>query len=88
MVDSRDPSGCCAGASPIDVYRSDDSGASWRKLPNPDMPARCKGPFASRVMRFAQHPTRPNEIYAALRDQRRDAHDRRRRELDRIAAPG
>ena len=66
MVDSRDPKKMLAGASPIDVYRSDDTGASWRKLPTPKMPEHCKGPFASRVMRFAQHPTKPNEIFAAL----------------------
>jgi len=66
MVDSRDPKKMLAGGSPIDVYRSDDTGVSWRKLPTPKMPEHCKGPFASRVMRFAQHPTRPNEIFAAL----------------------
>ena len=66
MVDSRDPKKMLAGASPIDVYRSDDTGVSWRKLPTPKMPEHCKGPFSSRVMRFAQHPTKPNEIFAAL----------------------
>ena len=65
LADSRDPKRIYAGASPVDVYRSDDSGASWRKMPNPGIPARCKGPFALRVMRFAQHPARPDEIYAA-----------------------
>ncbi|HYC64432.1 MAG TPA: hypothetical protein VEC14_06855 [Reyranellaceae bacterium] len=66
MVDSRDPKRMLAGASPIDVYRSEDGGQSWRKLASPNMPAHCTGPFASRVMRFAQHPKRPNEIFAAL----------------------
>jgi photosystem II stability/assembly factor-like uncharacterized protein len=66
MVDSRDPKRIFAGASPIDVYRSDDGGASWRKLPTPQIGTHCKGPFASRVMRLAQHPTRPDEIFAAL----------------------
>ena len=32
MVDCRDPKRMFAGASPIDVYRSDDGGTSWRKL--------------------------------------------------------
>ena len=59
MVDSRDPKKMLAGGSPIDVYRSDDTGVSWRKLPTPKMPAHCKGPFASRVMRFAQNPKKP-----------------------------
>jgi photosystem II stability/assembly factor-like uncharacterized protein len=66
MVDSRDPKKMLAGASPIDVYRSKDGGSTWRKLPTPQMPAHCKGPFASRVMRFAQNPRNPDEIFAAL----------------------
>ena len=66
MVDSRDPRKMLAGASPIDVYRSEDMGASWRKLATPSVGTHCTGPFASRVMRFAQHPTRPDEIFAAL----------------------
>jgi photosystem II stability/assembly factor-like uncharacterized protein len=66
MVDSRDPKKMLAGASPIEVYRSEDGGASWRKLATPKVGAHCKGPFASRVMRFAQNPKKPEEIYAAL----------------------
>src|SRR6195256_5586331 len=66
MVDSRDPKRIFAGASPIDVYRSDDGGTSWRKLATPVIASHCKGPFASRVMRFAQNPKKPDEIYAAL----------------------
>ncbi|HTR83425.1 MAG TPA: YCF48-related protein [Reyranella sp.] len=66
MVDSRNPKRMLAGASPLDVYASDDEGASWSKLSTPKMPEHCKGPFASRVMRLAQHPTRPDEIFAAL----------------------
>ena len=60
------PRAIFAGASPIDVYRSDDGGTSWRKLATPVIASHCKGPFASRVMRFAQHPKKPDEIYAAL----------------------
>jgi photosystem II stability/assembly factor-like uncharacterized protein len=66
LVDSRDSRRIFAGASPIDVYRSDDNGATWRQLPAPSIPEHCKGPFASRVMRMAQHPHWPDEIYAGL----------------------
>lgn len=66
VVDSRDPKRILAGGSPVDIYRSDDMGASWRKMPNPNIPSRCTGPFAHRVMRMVQHPTRPDEVYAAL----------------------
>ena len=55
-----------AGGSPVDVYRSDDRGESWRRLPNPGDRDRCTAPFAVRVMRMAQHPEQPDEIYAAL----------------------
>ena len=66
LVDSRDAKRIYAGGSPVDVYRSDDCGESWRRLPNPGIKDRAKAPFAVRVMRMVQHPTRPNEIYAAL----------------------
>ena len=66
MVDVRDPGRILAGASPIDVYRSDDQGASWRKLATPKIATHCTGPFASRVMRLAQNPKNPDEIFAAL----------------------
>jgi len=61
-----EPDRMYAGAAPIGVYRSDDKGASWRKLPDPNIPSRCSGPFAPRVMRMVQRPGHPNEIYAAL----------------------
>jgi len=61
-----DPDRMYAGASPIGVYRSDDRGASWRLLPDPGIRERCSGPFAPRVMRLAQRPGRPDEIYAAM----------------------
>jgi photosystem II stability/assembly factor-like uncharacterized protein len=66
LVDAGDPNLVYAGGSPVDVYRSEDCGESWRKLPNPGVKDRATAPFAVRVMRMAQHPTRPNEIYAAL----------------------
>ena len=66
LVDSRDAKRIYAGASPVDSYRSDDQGGSWRRLPNPGIKDRATAPFAVRVMRMAQHPKRPEEIYAAL----------------------
>ncbi|MFN4087702.1 MAG: hypothetical protein ACK4QW_01500 [Alphaproteobacteria bacterium] len=66
IASAADPDTMYAGASPIDVYRSRDRGESWERLPNPHIPERCTGPFAPRVMRLAQVPGRPEEIYAAL----------------------
>ena len=65
-MDSRDAKRIYAGGSPVDVYRSEDSGESWRRLPNPGIKDRATAPFAVRVMRMVQHPKRPDEIYAAL----------------------
>lgn len=66
LVSDADPDLMHAGASPIGVYRSEDRGATWRLLPDPGIRARCSGPFAPRVMRLAQRPGRPQEIYAAM----------------------
>lgn len=66
LVDARDPKRIYAGGSPVAIYRSEDAGESWRKLPDPGIKDRAAAPFAVRVMRMVQHPTRPDEIYAAL----------------------
>jgi photosystem II stability/assembly factor-like uncharacterized protein len=66
LVDAGNPKLVYAGASPIAMYRSEDTGETWRKLPDPAMPDRAVMPFACRVMRMAQHPTKPDTIYAAL----------------------
>jgi photosystem II stability/assembly factor-like uncharacterized protein len=66
LVDAGNPDLIYAGGSPVAFYRSEDRGKSWRKLPDPGVKDRATAPFAVRVMRMAQHPTRPREIYAAL----------------------
>jgi photosystem II stability/assembly factor-like uncharacterized protein len=66
LVDPSDAKIVYAGASPIAVYRSEDGGESFRKMPDPGMPDRAKMPFACRVMRLAAHPRHAGELYAAL----------------------
>ena len=66
LISEGDPRLIYAGASPVGVYRSEDGGASWSALPTPAMPEHCACTFAPRVMRMAQRPGRPAEIYAAL----------------------
>jgi photosystem II stability/assembly factor-like uncharacterized protein len=66
LVDPKNPRTLFAGASPVAVYRSDDSGDNWRRLPDPQMPDRVQMPFACRVMRLAKEPGHPAEIYGVL----------------------
>ncbi len=66
LADATNPDRIYAGGSPVAIYRSDDCGRSWRRLPDPKLKDRVTVPFAARVMRMAQHPVRPLEIYAAL----------------------
>jgi photosystem II stability/assembly factor-like uncharacterized protein len=66
LPDPSDNKRMLAGGSPVSVYRSEDAGTSWKRMPNPALPQHAKMPFDCRVMRFARHPSRPNEIYAVL----------------------
>ena len=66
LVDAGNPKIVYAGGSPISMFRSEDTGETWKELANPGMPDRAVMPFACRVMRMAQHPTKPGTIYAAL----------------------
>jgi photosystem II stability/assembly factor-like uncharacterized protein len=66
MPDPSDPQLMFAGGSPVSVYRSEDGGESWKRMPDPGIPNRASMPFACRVMRFAPYPRNPGEIYAAL----------------------
>jgi photosystem II stability/assembly factor-like uncharacterized protein len=66
LVHPGDPRRLYLGASPVAVYRSDDGGDTWRRLPEAGQPERVKAPFACRVMRLAVDPARPDELYAAL----------------------
>jgi photosystem II stability/assembly factor-like uncharacterized protein len=62
----KQPGTLFAGGSPVAVYRSDDNGDNWRRMADPALPNRVKMPFACRVMRFAPHPTKDDELYATL----------------------
>ena len=66
LVSEADSDLMYAGASPLAVYRSQDRGRSWSELAEPDIPERCAGPFNPRVMRLAETPGKPGELYAAL----------------------
>src|SRR5262245_59196149 len=66
QVDPRDPRRLYLGASPVGVYRSDDGGDHWRRLPDARPLRPVATPFQSRVMRLAVDPGNPEEIYAGL----------------------
>lgn len=56
-----------AGASPLAVYRSDDRGETWRRMPGSSLANRLQmGSFVNRVMRIAVDPVRPDDIYAVM----------------------
>jgi photosystem II stability/assembly factor-like uncharacterized protein len=66
LVDPFDPKIVYAGTSPVAVYRSEDGGETFKRMPDPAMPDRAVMPFACRVMRIAPHPRHGGELYAAL----------------------
>ena len=66
LQDDADPKLMLAGGSPVSVYRSEDGGASWKRMPDPRLPVHATMPFSCRVMRFARHPRRRGEIFAVL----------------------
>lgn len=65
LVHPSRPRTLYAGTSPIGVYRSEDGGDTWRRLPARS-PDRVRMSFACRVMRLAADPARPDELYATL----------------------
>ncbi len=66
LVDRNDPNTVYAGGSPVAVYRSDDGGEHFRRMPEPGLPNRVAMSFPCRVMRFAAHPRKPGDVYATL----------------------
>jgi photosystem II stability/assembly factor-like uncharacterized protein len=55
-----------AGTSPVGVFRSEDGGDTWTRLPKAVQPDKLKMSFACRVMRIGIVPGQPDEIHAAL----------------------
>lgn len=55
-----------AGTAPAAVFRSDDGGETWRRLPNARSPGHCDMDFPVRVIRIAADPVRTDDVYVAL----------------------
>jgi photosystem II stability/assembly factor-like uncharacterized protein len=54
------------GTAPAAVYRSDNGGDTWRRLPNAKQPERVQMGFDSRIIRLTADPSRPDEVYAGV----------------------
>jgi hypothetical protein len=55
-----------AGTEPAALYRSEDGGDTWQRLPNAKSPGHCEMGFPVRVIRIAVDPTRPDDVYVAF----------------------
>src|SRR5579864_964056 len=66
LVHPKNPKRIYAGATPVDVYRSDDGGDNWKKLAHPPLPDRVIMAFACRVMRLDVDPNSADDVYATL----------------------
>jgi len=61
-----DPRIMYAGLAPVGLYRSEDGGEHWTKLPGARSPGHCEMGFPTRVIRIVADPHRPEVVYAAL----------------------
>ena len=66
LVHPHHPRRLYAGASPVGVYRSDDGGDTWRRMPGVAQPERVRMEFQCRVMRLSADPANGDHLYAAL----------------------
>jgi len=55
-----------AGTAPVGLYRSEDGGDNWVRLPGARSPGHCEMAFPTRVTRIVVDPSSPEVIYAAL----------------------
>ncbi len=53
------------GTAPVNLYRSEDNGDNWEKLPAAS-PEHCPMGFPTRTIAFAVDESRPDDVYAAL----------------------
>jgi len=61
-----DPRILYVGAAPAAIYRSDNSGESWKRLPIVGTASMVRMAFPTRAIRLTIDPSRPHTIYAAL----------------------
>jgi photosystem II stability/assembly factor-like uncharacterized protein len=55
-----------AGASPVEIFKSEDGGDNWERVPGSALPSRLDtGKFVNRVMRLAADPGNPDTVFGA-----------------------
>ncbi|MFM9993808.1 MAG: WD40/YVTN/BNR-like repeat-containing protein [Burkholderiaceae bacterium] len=72
LIDPIDHNVMFAGTAPIGIYRSNDQGLTWQRMPQSRIPERvqftpdriARGTFYFRVMRIAFHPINHKRMYA------------------------
>lgn len=55
-----------AGLAPVGVYRSENGGETWTKLPGAVDTGHCPMRFPTRALGIAVEPSRPDDVYVAL----------------------
>lgn len=66
LFNPKDPQIMYLGTAPAAVYRSDNGGDTWRRLPKAQQPERVQMGFATRLIRMTADPSNPDEIYAGV----------------------
>lgn len=66
LLHPNDPKTIYAGADHTAIYKTEDGGGTWRRLPTVQPEAALTGCFPVRVLRIALDPNAPDEVYAAL----------------------
>lgn len=61
-----DPQIVYCGTGPVGLYKSVDGGASWRKMPAPQVADRFPGAMLTRIMRMAINADEPDVLWAGM----------------------
>ena len=66
LLHPHDPRILYLGAAPAAIYRSDNGGESWRRLPIVETLCLVRMAFPMRVIRLTLDPSHPEDLYAGL----------------------
>jgi photosystem II stability/assembly factor-like uncharacterized protein len=66
LVDPKDAATIYAGSDYTAIFKTEDAGATWRRLPTVQPEGAITGCFPVRVLKMAIDPNNTDEVYAAL----------------------